>query len=225
MLSRSEFLSLIEKYFESRGYVTFLSEEYKDLLNNFFDLMFRGKNNEIIAIKIVEQKEFSLKMKEEIEKIIVRILSIVSNIDINKVYIVAVNPRFTSLPNIDIFKESGIGLITIGPNNQIIERIPAKMREYRNMVGKSIEKDIYFLVKDLRTKVYLLEERMSKYEERLNNLLRRIEFIENKVSYISTKEVSAISDVEEKKKVMEDSFDFLRDNPWLNVLSKRKKST
>ncbi len=223
MLYKNEVFPLVERYFIDRGYTPFISEGYKKLLKRFFDLIFR-RDNEVIALKIIDNKAFSVKIKEEIERSIVRILSVINNIKIDRVYIVVINPRYSLLPDIEFFKESGIGLITVESNEKIIERIPAEKRRSEDIVRRSSEKDeIYLLVKDLRTRVYLLEQRLSNFEERLGELSKRINNIEERSISREFHEPVMVVSSSEKKSSKED-LDFLRDNPWLNVLGRKKRS-
>lgn len=216
----SEIKSIIVQHFISKNYKVVSSIDHKGI-TGLFDLFFRDSEG-LTAVKIIEEQSVSpVKMREKIENTVVKIISSISNLNISKVYLVIVRPRLSSLPSVRFFEEARIGLITVSSSGEIIERIPAKVR-CRSVSMESNANELMLIVGDLRTKIYVLEERLKRNEELLKKLVKRVEELDRKILRINNISREESIGFEEKTTINE-TLEFLEDNPWLNVLSKRSR--
>jgi len=228
-MTYSALINTLKEYFVKRGFQILVREETtipQDLLEHV-DLLFRDANN-IIAVKavtdILEKDQFLVSLTK----------ATVLREYVDKVYI-ATSTKYKPFINGRLLSSNGVGLLLVDEEGNVQEAIPPRpvvrrilrgipkeyieeLRSLREQIGE-LRKRYSDLVKEIEqfreiaSEVRELHERILRLERRFREetiSLGRIEKIEESVEAIS------IPNKEELPS-------YLRDNPWLQVLSRRGK--
>lgn len=222
MLSRAKLAFLVKQYFLERELEEASPAELGDLREHF-DIVLRDGNN-LVGVRIVELHRGSIsRLREKITAAIVKSLKEGKG-RLDKVYIAAASDKLISLPSSEIFRESGVGLLLLDSDGRVVERIPARPLG-RSLTASNTE-DLLLSLKTIKAQLHVLEEKVRSLER----LEARIVVLEREVSRLSKSirptEGGLSTGVEEAQPslgpVDEGMPDFLKDNPWLDVLSKRR---
>ena len=129
----------------------------------------------------------------------------------------------------DLFYDSGIGLLVIDEDGNVEEKIPSTLydllpghnkqissKDEINNLEKKVS-DIYIMIKDLERNVNIINDELNKVKIKLREM-------EEKLIKKPKRTETNIIISEEKETLQEDleGFpEFIRNNPWINVLRKR----
>lgn len=127
----------------------------------------------------------------------------------DKVYIAIPEVGYRALPLPFEFRTSGVGLLEVGEEG-VVERVVAKPLGSRLMPRLEASREL-----DARVKA--LEERVARIEQRLNELYELLERIRGLKPLESARAPTALPELE-----AEELPEFVRGNPWLAELSRRR---
>ena len=244
LFTKNAMINYLKEYIKKRNLKILLPEETNfppDIIENV-DIIVREGDN-IIFFSI-----FSITMPLEIARIrkIVNLelvkLSKLTNYA-NKVYLVM--PKGIIKPHIldgMLFERSGVGLISIDNNGSFKEEIPAKPFERKRLFQIEYDK-IEKRISLLESRIYELQKILNNYQKcyeelhnNINRLNQRISSIEERMNYVINlvqssslritrpcEVTSLLAGEEVKIEVSKDLPSFVKNNPWLQVLSKRGK--
>jgi len=186
-------------------------ENFSSSLNEKPDLAFHDGIN-LIFMKIFYINEFQNR-NAFLDSIL---HSISFTKEANKVYIV-IPKIYASIIDGKIFQEHGLGLILY--DERVIEEVfkpktfeHQKLEDYKPIIPKEFFEEF----EQLKNKVFNLEQLVHELMDELAQIK-----LKNKIK--ETTPTIKINKVEEKVQVNENLPSFLKDNPWLEILSKRGK--
>ncbi|RLF16879.1 MAG: hypothetical protein DRJ66_02330 [Thermoprotei archaeon] len=226
----SSLINNLKEYFTSRGFQILVKGEIQ-LPEEFFeyiDLLFRDARN-IVAIKLIPD----LISKDQLTEVLTKAAVLREYID--KVY-VAISAKYKALVNGRLFTSSGIGLILVSEDGEINEVIPPRPSPRRTK--EIIHTEIVNEIKALRDEILRLKRQYSdlaRKVEELKELAKEVEELRGRVSELSAslerREVISLGGVSVREKEeatvsipnKEELPSYLRDNTWLQVLSRRGK--
>jgi len=233
MVTKTFIENILKEYFiEKRGCKTiFLTEfdsKFVDALK-YVDLIFRDAKN-LIFIKIFHTNFIGsyVELKNSIRKVILSLTKFSKIAD--KIYLaVYKDNRLFAVTRSDLFYDSGIGLLIIDESGNVEEKIPSTLydllpghnkqissKDEINNLEKKVS-DIYIMIKDLERNVNIINDELNKVKIKLRKMEEKL------IKKPKRTETNIIIN-EEKETLQEDleGFpEFIRNNPWINVLRKR----
>jgi len=226
MVVPSRLRGLARQYFLDKE----LEELSPDTLNLPSDsyLVFRDANN-MIAVRVLDVRELPVhKAREEIENAIVELVRVATGL-VDKAYLAASVPRIAALPPPSRFRAAGVGLLLV-TDDAVEEKVPPKPLRggFRLQVPSDLAKrveDIEAELAKLRRELSSLSRSLEDYRKELNKLSTAFESLKARVEELSSRPIAPLPPTEIQAPVVtveEDLPDFVKDNPWLEQLSKRR---
>jgi len=225
----STLISTLKEYFIKKGFQILVKEETtvpQDLLEHV-DLLFRDANN-IIAVKavtdILEKEQFLASLTK----------ATVLREYVDKVY-VATNIKYKPFINGRLLSSNGVGLLLIDDEGNVQEAIPPRPTARRTIRG--IPREYINELRSLKEQIDELRKRYSdlvKEIERFREIASEVRELHDRILRLEQKfkeetvSLGRIEKVEESLETVsipnkEELPSYLRDNPWLQVLSRRGK--
>ena len=230
MESREAIVSILKEYFLDRGAEILLPKEvpYDRETKEFFDLFVRDARN-IVGIKVFTAKgAISPRVKRDLERIAVELLKISTKPD--KAYVaVSERLRILEVPR-ELFETSGIGILRVkaGRVEELIPARPLPKPELESRIAGEIEERIAELRSRLEIELEKLSRSVSRIEEEVEDLRARLEALEGEIERMRRVPVGAPPPPEPEERVevpAEGLPEFVSDNPWIGVLSKRGRES
>ncbi len=217
--------SVLRKFLLERGCILLDHSEVplpEDLVSEE-DLLLQDAKN-VIVVKVIEgELDRSLFMKKALKAAALREY-------VDKVYI-AIPSKFRLIVDGNVLLSNGIGLLIVNEEGEVQEALPAKPRMSRfRSLGKGVELDsITRRIDSLEERVRNLESalpRISRLSEELEELRREISLLRREVRSLSSAKVTR-PEVPAKVEELpgEELPSYLRDNPWLEILSRRARES
>lgn len=228
-MTYSTLINTLKEYFIKRGFQILVREETtipQDLLEHV-DLLFRDANN-VIAVKavtdILEKEQFLASLTK----------ATVLREYVDKVYI-ATSTKYKPFINGRLLSSNGVGLLLIDEEGNVQEAIPPRPTTRRTLRG--IPKEYIDELRSLKEQINELRKGYSdliKEIERFREIASEVRELHNRILRLEqrlrgeTVSLGKIEKVEESLETIsipnkEELPSYLRDNPWLQVLSRRGK--
>ncbi len=214
MSSMAKLRSLVRDYFLERECEEVPSGDLGDVA----DLVFRDANN-VIAVKVLDVMGLStVKAREVIEN---SILSLASETSIDKAYVAVHTSKSAVLPSVSYFKSSGVGLLLIS-EGAVSEKVPARPKRRGGGAGPGLRalEERLSRVEDGLRELEALRAAVSRLEGELKALRERIAALERR-GIAAAPQQRAPPPVTPSAPATEGIPDFVRGNPWLEVLMSR----
>ncbi len=187
---------LIERFFLSRNYQPSPGDRLR--LGENLILLFKGKGERVI-VSIASEKD--LAERNSLLRAVVKAVSLKGRAD--KVYI-ALPRLYASILDSKIIRDEALGLL-IYDERGVEEAVPAVNVSSKNAdIAEWIEE-----IKRLRREMLRLERKI----ESLSSEIQRLKSIKPTIREVEVKVEETIQEVPS----------FLKDNPWINILSQRGK--
>ena len=133
----------------------------------------------------------------------------------NMVYVV-IPKLYASILDGKIFHENGLGLMTYDDKGLFQEIIKPKIFQYeQRVVHQELPEELLKEMNGLKDRLFLLENEVSALRDKLKAIRTNQDNVEIKPQ---------IRKVEVKQDIGQDNYpEFMKDNPWMEILSKRGK--
>ncbi|RLF04838.1 MAG: hypothetical protein DRK00_05790 [Thermoprotei archaeon] len=175
------------------------------------DAAFReGENLVGVKVVVLDVGMVGLVAAKRVREAMLELLKEASGL-YDKLYIAVPEVGYRSLPLPSEFRRSGVGLLEVGEKG-VVERVPARLLKGRPPTQLRVPPEF-------ETRVKALEERVARLEQRLNELYKLLEELR---SSRPPEGLRAPPPASAELLEAEELPEFVRDNPWLVELSKRR---